>query len=145
MNFVGLFGCLLAFRLCRAKGSYSELFLAIVAQLLHLWVKILLDAKLIAETTYFLLHLIGHTHWHKVALVFFRIIHANIVVTSLLLCSAVMVLAACFIFDIFVLALQNSLFDCLLDVACLALVLLVKVKFHLFQLGIVWHVLWKAD
>ena len=114
--------------LCRAKALHSELFLGIVAQLLHLWVNFLLDAKLITETTDFLLHLIGYTHWHKVALVFFRIINANIVVTSLLFCSAVMVLAACFIFDIFVLALQNSLFN----VAYLALVLLVKVKFHLF-------------
>ena len=57
----------------------------------------------------------------------------------MLLSSAVRVEAARFVFDVFVLAFENSLFD-----ACL-LVLFVDIKFHFLELVAIWHVLWEAD
>ena len=65
-----------------------------MTQLLNLLIKVLLYPKCLTEAANFLLHLVGHTYRYKVALVFLGIVHANIVITSLLLGSAVRVEAA---------------------------------------------------
>ena len=138
-DLVGQSGLLLSLSFVSAESLDGELFLAIMTQLLNLLIKVLLYPKCFTKATNFLLHLVGHTYRYKVALVFLGIVHTNIVITSLLLGSAVRVEAAGFVFDVFVLAFENSFFD-----ACL-LVLFVDIKFHLLQLVAIWHVLWEAD
>ena len=121
------------------KALDSELFLGVIGQIFDALVDVLLHTKLVSKPSYLLLHLVSNTDWDKIALVLFGIVHAYIVIATLLLGPAVWAEAARLVLYIFKLALKYPFLYVRL------LLLFINVKLHLFQLVAVGHILWETD